>query len=70
MNRGHQTHRVATVGPVTVEQCDCGVLYVTVGMLTMRLQPDTARTLSVAIDRALAVCETPVIPLPSAAFSD
>ena len=53
----HEHPRLALVpdGPCQVEQCDCGVLHVTLGMLTLRLQPSTAHVLASALQRALAI---------------
>lgn len=56
----HQRTPVANFGPCTIEQCDCGVLHVTVGMMTMRLQPETAGALCLALQRALASTAAPV----------
>ncbi len=61
MNERHRPHPLAQSGPCTIEACDCGVLHVTVGMLTMRLQPTTARALAEALGHALAITENPAI---------
>jgi hypothetical protein len=60
MNDRHRRTPVANLGPCTIEQCDCGVLHVTVGMITMRLQPETAGALCSALQRALASTSAPV----------
>ena len=70
MNDSHPRQRVASVGPCTIEQCDCGVLHVTVGMVTMRLHQETAHALSAALARALVVCERPRLLSEQAAFGD
>jgi hypothetical protein len=70
VNDFHPRHRVADVGPCVIEQCDCGVLHVTVGMMTMRLHGDTARALSIALDRALRLCEGADPVLSLAALGD
>jgi hypothetical protein len=62
--RTHQTRHLASLGPCTIELCDCGVLHVTVGAVTMRLQPETARALVTVLDRALPSAE--VLPLHAA----
>lgn len=61
MNERHRSHAVASSGPCTIESCDCGVLHVTVGMITMRLQPTTARALAEALGTALAITENPAL---------
>ncbi|HWB77945.1 MAG TPA: hypothetical protein VG755_23435 [Nannocystaceae bacterium] len=70
MNDSHPRHRVASLGPCSIEQCDCGVLHITVGAITMRLQHETARALSIALDRALVVCEEPQLLAGSFALGD
>ena len=60
MNDGHR-HALASNGPCSIESCDCGVLHVTVGMITMRLQPTTARALADTLLRALAITENPAV---------
>lgn len=60
MNDRHRRTPIANFGPCTIEQCDCGVLHVTVGMVTMRLQPETAGALCCALQRALATTAAPV----------
>jgi hypothetical protein len=54
MSHQHHTHPLANLGPCSIEQCACGVLHVTVGAVTVRLQPETARALATVLDRALA----------------
>ena len=50
----HDRQPVAHRGPCRIDQCECGVLHVTVGMITLRLQPTTARALAEALELALA----------------
>lgn len=66
----HPRHRVANVGPCVIEQCDCGVLHISVGMTTLRLHGDTARALALALDRALTLCDVPDPELQLAVLGD
>jgi len=50
----HDRQSLAQRGPCRIEACECGVLHVTVGMITLRLQPTTARALADALEQALA----------------
>ena len=70
MSHQHHTHPLASLGPCSVEQCACGVLHVTVGAVTVRLQPETARALATVLDRALTVREPAVLQLQPATLSD
>jgi hypothetical protein len=70
MSHQHHTQPLASLGPCTVEQCACGVLHVTVGAVTVRLQPETARALATVLDRALASRDAPVLQLHPATLSD
>jgi hypothetical protein len=70
MSHQHHTQPLASLGPCNVEQCACGVLHVTVGAVTVRLQPETARVLATVLDRALMTRETAVLPLRPVTLSD
>ena len=67
----HDRHAIAHSGPCQIEQCDCGVLHVTVGMATLRLQPTTARALADALARALALtADTELVAIERARWND
>lgn len=53
--------RVVAQGPVcTVEQCACGVLHVTIGVLTIRLQTEVVASIWETLGEALhRVCGRP-----------
>jgi hypothetical protein len=47
--------RLIAQGPMcTVEECRCGVLHVTLGALTIRLQPEVIASIWQTLDEALA----------------
>lgn len=50
----HQTRTLAGTTHCNVLQCSCGMLHVTLGPLTMRVEPGSARTLRDVLDAALA----------------
>src|SRR5687768_16618652 len=51
----HHTRTLAGTTHCNVLQCSCGMLHVTVGPVTLRVEPGTARTLRDVLDAALAV---------------
>jgi hypothetical protein len=50
----HHTRTLAGTTHCNVLQCSCGMLHVTLGPLTMRVEPGSARTLRDVLDAALA----------------
>jgi hypothetical protein len=62
MNDPCPKRHVLAEGPICrVERCDCGILHLTLGVLTLRLHPDVvgsiAETLTVALARLPAKAE-------------
>jgi hypothetical protein len=56
--------KLAERGTFNVELCDCGAVHLTVGFLTLRLDPRAYRELAGAIDeglRAMEVRDQPTI---------
>ena len=48
------TRRLVAQGPVcTIESCSCGVLHVTLGVLTLRLQAEVIASIRDTLDEAL-----------------
>ena len=67
----HERQSLAHCGPCQIDRCDCGVLHVTLGMVTLRLQPATARALADALEQALALTGTTALaPRERARWND
>lgn len=49
--------RLAERGTFIVEICDCGAVHLTIGFLTLRLDPCAYRALAGALDDALRVLD-------------
>jgi hypothetical protein len=48
-----QRRRLAECGSFAVDECDCGAIHITIGYVTMRLDPRAYRELARAILEAL-----------------
>jgi hypothetical protein len=55
----HHARHLAGNGACHVGQCSCGMLHVTIGPITMRLEPDAARTLRDVLAVGLAAISEP-----------
>lgn len=53
----HHTRQLAGTSHCNVRQCSCGMLHVTIGPLTMRLEPGAAETLRAVLGAALEELE-------------
>lgn len=61
---GCERHRLAECGIFKIDACDCGIVHLTIGCLTLRLEPSAYGELANAIDeslRKLQVHDKPVI---------
>lgn len=63
----HQARHLAGNGACNVGQCTCGMLHVTVGPLTLRLEPGAAETLRDVLSAALTAIAEPRAARPSGA---
>jgi len=52
-----EKRKLAERGNFNVELCDCGAVHLTVGFLTLRLDPRAYRELAGAIDQGLRAME-------------
>lgn len=50
--------RIAESGSFHIELCKCGVVHLTIGCLTLRLDPNAYRELAIAIHKSLPNLET------------
>lgn len=48
-------HPLIQADGCSIEQCDCGLLHVTFGALTIRLQPEVAGALAHLLQRAVSL---------------
>lgn len=55
----HHARHLAGNGACNVGQCTCGMLHVTVGPLTLRLEPGAAQTLRDVLTAALTAIAEP-----------
>jgi hypothetical protein len=61
----HHARHLAGNGACNVGQCTCGMLHVTVGPLTLRLEPGAAGTLRDVLTAALTAIAEPRASRPS-----
>ena len=50
---GCERHRLAEYGTFKIDACDCGIVHLTIGCLTLRFEPSAYDELANAIDESL-----------------
>ncbi len=48
-----ERRRLAECGTFKIEACDCGIVHLTIGCLTLRIEPSAYGELAFAIDESL-----------------